>query len=74
MFCSFGILFEKHCEEGDARLGTQQRLQAMSDTVQAAVIDWLAQHPGATAEERIRLDLGNITYTVLLRALCCDLE
>jgi len=46
----------------------------MSDTVQAAVIDWLAQHPRATAEERIRLDLGNITYTVLLRALCCDLE
>jgi hypothetical protein len=73
LFCRYGILFEKHCEEGGgARLGTKQRLQAMSDTVQAAVLDWLAQHPRATVEERVRLDLGYITYTVLLRALCCD--
>jgi hypothetical protein len=46
----------------------------MSDTVLAAINDWLAKNPGATPEVKARLDLGYLTYNVLLLALCCDLE
>jgi hypothetical protein len=45
----------------------------MSDTVLAAINDWLAKNPGATPEVKARLDLGYLTYNVLLLALCCDL-
>jgi hypothetical protein len=48
-------------------------LQAMSDTVLAAINDWLAKNPDATPEVKARLDLGYLTYNVLLLALCCDL-
>ena len=45
----------------------------MSDTVLAAITEWLAQNHKATREEKARLDLGYLTYTVLLHALSCDL-
>jgi hypothetical protein len=48
-------------------------MQAMSDTVLKAVLEWLDEHHEATVEEKIRLDLGYLTNEVLLRALCCDL-
>ena len=74
MFCRYHTLFEKHCEEGlPARTGSNQRMQAMSDTVLKAVLEWLDEHHEATVEEKIRLDLGYLTNEVLLRALCCDL-
>lgn len=46
----------------------------MSDTVLAAITEWLAQNHKATREEKARLDLGYLTYTGLLRALSCDLR
>ena len=71
----YQLIFEKHCEEaGSARNGTNQRLQAMSDTVLAAITEWLAENHTATREEKARLDLGYLTYTGLLRALSCDLR
>ena len=48
-------------------MGSKQRLQAMSDTVLEAIQDWLSEHPAATPEERIRLDLGYLTHEVLLQ-------
>jgi len=48
------------------RNGSNQRLQAMSDTVLAAMLEWLAKNPNATQEVKTRLDLGYLTYTVLL--------
>ena len=60
----YGVLFEKHCEEGPARLGTMQRLQAMSNTVLESITEWLANNPDATQEVKTRLDLGYLTYTV----------
>ena len=67
------MLFEKHCVGGLARVGSKQRFQAMSDTVREAVNAWLAEHPAATLEEKIRLDLGYLTHEVLLLVLCRDL-
>jgi hypothetical protein len=38
----------------------------MSDTVLASMLEWLAKNPNATQEVKTRLDLGYLTYTVLL--------
>jgi hypothetical protein len=44
----------------------------MSDTILAAITEWLAENHKATREEKARLDLGYLTYTVLLLALSCN--
>ena len=62
----YNLIFEKHCEEGgSSRNGSNQRLQAMSDTVLGAITEWLEENPDATQEAKTRLDLGYLTYTVL---------
>jgi hypothetical protein len=74
LLCRYGLLFETHCEEiGSARTGSNQRFQVMSDTVHKSIIVWLEKHPDTTQTEKIRLELGYLTYTVMLLALCCDL-
>ena len=45
----------------------------MSDTVLAAINDWLAKNPDATPGVKARLNLGYLTYNVLLLALCSSL-
>lgn len=69
-------MFEQHCEEGLARFGCRQRLQAMTDSVREAIIEWLAENPDATWDVKTRLNLGYLTYQVLLSppqvSRCCD--
>jgi hypothetical protein len=38
----------------------------MSDTVLVAITQWLAENHNATQEVKTRLDLGYLTYMVLL--------
>jgi hypothetical protein len=72
LFCidRYQLIFEKHCKESgsadSARNGSNQRLQAMSDTVLVAITQWLAENHNATQEVKTRLDLGYLTYMVLL--------
>jgi hypothetical protein len=49
---------------GPARTGSKQRQQAMSYTIHPAIMDWRKNHPEATDDEKLRLDLGFVTSQV----------
>ncbi len=67
----FHVIFSKLCEKGEARDGTKQRLQVMTHLIHAAVVDWKQNHPDATLDEKLRLDLGYVTFQVQQK---CTLE